>query len=104
MYIFLNLQVYHVSCLCEHPVDMLHVVQFGTVQSQLPLVDYEDDFYTEEDEGQSAGHQSAASQESKPVSKLSAMTPARKQACTVVETQVCESRDQVCEFFHGRVS
>jgi hypothetical protein len=22
----------------------------------------------------------------------------------VVETQVCESRDQVCEFFHGRVS
>jgi hypothetical protein len=68
-------------------------------------VDYEDDFYTEEDEGHSAGHQSADSQESKPVSKLSAMTPEkRKQACTVVETQVCESRDQVCGFFQGGVS
>jgi hypothetical protein len=67
-------------------------------------VDYEDDFYTEEAEGQSADHQTADSQESKPVSKLSAMTPERKQACTVVETQVCESRDQVCEFFHESVS
>jgi hypothetical protein len=62
-------------------------------------VDYEDDFYTEEGEG----HQSADSQESKPVSKASAMTPERKQACTVVETQVCESRDQVCEFIFKSV-